>query len=166
MKLARNRMICTWYRNGMSGTEIANKIGTNKRNVYVLLKKWYPIYFNTPYVGKHSDKYRKEFYEELYKKYRQYYMPNIYTTKELAKLMGCTIAQLNKLCELYNLDYQRLKIGKRQRTLCNVPEDFYKRIQKFSENMGFKSIRQFAVCAINEYILQYETEDLVNDTEY
>ena len=165
MEFERNKLICRWYHDGSRICDITERLNTSHASVLAALKRWYPKFYDMPYQGKHSKEYREHFYEELYKKYRLYYVPYAQTRTDIIKLMNCTVAQFNKMCEIYHIDYQRLGTYKTQKTLCNVPVDFYESIVDFAKKYHFKSVRQLAVCAINEYMLKYEEEEIDDDTE-
>ena len=157
MKLARNKQICELYQKGWTGTEIAKHFNLKPNIVFALLKKWYPRVYDRPYIGHNTTEYKEAYYKKLYEKYKQVYKPFLYTHGELAELMDCSVPHLIKLIDMYNLNHIRLQTFKHYKSLCNVPDVFLEEIKTFCDKNGFASVRQLAVRAINEYILQHST---------
>ena len=63
----------------------------------------------------------------------------------------------------YNITHQRLKTYDSQKTLCNVSEEFYDEVSKFVKENNFKSVRELAVNAIQDFILFYNLKNEDNE---
>ena len=161
MKTERNKIICDWYHSGATVSEISRRTNMQRGDVYNLLKTWYPRFYKTQFVGANS----KEYYAELHKKYLEIYEPFVYRISEIARLCDCSIARLNKMFELYGIQHRRMQTYKHQKTLCNVPGEYYDEIKDYAKKYKFKSVRQLAVCALNEYMLVHEEDYLMKKWE-
>lgn len=154
MDIKKGKAICKLYKQGQSVTEIAKSIGTDHSVIVAYLKRYFPRIYNEEYVP-FAEK-RKKRLEELYKKYKMVYVRGAYTRTEICYMLDCTTLELEAMFRKFKLDYQWLKTNNSQVTLCNVPKEFKDDVMKFANEFGFRSARDVAVVAINEFMLWYQ----------
>lgn len=154
MDIKKGKAICKLYKQGQSVTEIAKSIGTDHSVVVAYLKRYYPRIYDEEYVP-FSEKRRKRLVE-LYYEYKKVYVRGAYTRTEMCEMLDCTTLELEAMFRKFKLKNQWLKTYNGQVTLCNVPKEFKDDVMKFANEFGFRSARDVAVVAINEFMLWYQ----------
>ena len=154
MDIKKGKAICKLYKQGQSVTEIAKSIGTKYSVIVSYLKRYYPRVYGEDYVP-FSEKRRKRLVE-LYCEYKKVYVRGAYTRTEMCEILNCTTLELEAMFRKFKLKNQWLKTYNGQVTLCNVPKEFKDDVMKFANEFGFRSARDVAVVAINEFMLWYQ----------
>ena len=156
VKVERNKLICDLYHNGKTVREISELIKLRKSVVMVILQRDYEKFYEDAFVTPH-DKFLLRV-EELKNKFLEIYQPFIYSRADISKKLKCTETQLEYMLNKYNLEFLRLKTYKSQKTLCNVPDEFFDELKEWCIKHN-TSIRKVTVTAINEYILKEEMKN-------
>ena len=92
--------------------------------------------------------------QEIHKRYQDVYVQGLFTRAQLCEIINCNVNELEAMLKKYNLHHQWLQTYDGQQTLCNVSKEFKQSINEFVEEFGYKSVREVAVEAINEFMLQ------------
>ena len=157
MKFDKAKIICEAYHNGRAVTQISKTFGYDRNSVIGYLERYFERYYGEPY--KPFSEKRAEFLEELYKKYQGVYIKGLYSRRTLCEMLNCTPLELEAMFKKYNIKNQWLQTYKDQRTLCNVPKEFYNSLEEFVKKYGYKSIREVTMLAVNEFMLQQELRE-------
>lgn len=143
------REICRLYHNGSTLTTIARIMG-HKTNV---IANYLNRYYNKIYGEEWKRKQRVYDDKEVYEKFKEIYMPKLYTRKEICEKIGCSIYELEHMFEKYKISKPRLNTYKNQKTLANVPEEVFNDVKKYAEEHNM-TIRGLVMLAINEFMLR------------
>lgn len=157
MNIELGKSVCDLYRQGLSLTEVAKKLGITHAQVRSYLKTYYKKIYDedyVPYVKRHA-----KALSELYQKYQDIYVPGVYTRKTLCKALDCDVHQLEAMLRRYRLKNQWLKTYAGQVTLCNISKEFRNSVSEFAKAHGFKSVREFTVFAVNEMMLYLQDKE-------
>lgn len=153
MDIRKAKQICKLYKQGLSATQIARIFNLDHSVIITYLKRWYPRIYDEKYIPFAEKK--AKYLQEIYDKYKLIYRKGVYTRTEMAEHLGCTTQDLEAMFRKFDLKNQWLKTYNGQVTLCNVPKEFKDDVMEFAEEFGFRSARDVAVNAINEFILYY-----------
>ena len=154
MKIEKGKEICRLYKEGLSTTQIGKIFDTDHSVIVTYLKRYYPRVYGEDYVP-FAEK-RKKRLLELYVEYKKLYIQGAYTRTQMCTKLGCTTLELEAMFRKFKLKNQWLKTYNGQVTLCNVPKEFKDDVMKFANEYGFRSAREVAVKAINEFMLWYQ----------
>ena len=152
-KEERNKLICDLYHDGKTIREISEIIKLKKAPLMTILKRDYNLYYTDAFISP-SEKIKIKS-EKLKEEFLKIYQPFRYSRAEICRKLNCKESQFEHMLNMYNLTHLRLKTYKSQKTLCNVPDEFFNEIKEYCNKHGM-SVRKLAVTAINEYILKNE----------
>lgn len=151
-KVDKAKIICESYRNGMTLSQIAKAFGHDTSVITAYLKRYFEYFYGEPYMP-FAQKRQKRL-AEIYEQYKEIYAQGLYSRTQICELLDCSLWEFECMLSEYKLNNQWLKTYHRQKTLCNVPEEFYKSVSEFAKENGYKSVRAVATQAINEFMLQ------------
>lgn len=157
----KSKICCYMYKEGMSINNISKGMNIPYKQVEQYLKTSYKYFFDEAFESSREKLYKK--LKEIYDKYTDIYIPFFYTRKQISELINCSTIELEKMFTHYNITHQRLKTYDSQKTLCNVSEEFYDEVSKFVKENNFKSVRELAVNAIQDFILFYNLKNEDNE---
>ena len=157
MNIERGKSVCELYRQGLTLTEVAKKLGISHSQVEAYLKTYYKKIYDEDFVP--YAKKQAKVLSELYQKYQDIYVPGVYTRKTLCKALGCDVHQLEAMLRRYGLKNQWLKTYAGQVTLCNTSKEFRDSVFEFAKAYHFKSVREFTIFAINEMMLYLKDKE-------
>ena len=155
-KIDKAKLICEAYKNGYTISQIGRAFGHGHCVIENYLKRYYQSF----YGELHKPKSQKisEYLDDLYNRYKEIYVPSLYSREKLCEILGCKVYQLECMFTKYNLTHQWLKTYESQATLCNTSLEFREAVKDFAKKYGYRSVRAVAVRAINEFMLQHELE--------
>ena len=122
VNIDKAKTICFLYKSGNSVTTISKAFELDYCNVVQYLKRYFEYFYNEPYVSSKDVMYEK--YKKLYEKYKDVYTPGGYTKQQLCKILNCKTIELDSMRRYFGLKNQWHQVYNRQRTLCNVSNEF------------------------------------------
>jgi hypothetical protein len=139
------------FEQGFGPQKICNSTGLARSTVYSWLRKYYPDYAQI------SEK-RKQRIGDLYSKYKEIYIPFVFSKEDICKELNCKIEELECMFRMYNVSHQRLQAYHGQVTLCNVAGSFRKRIEDVvnKSNGKYRSVRDYCVSNLSLALLNEE----------
>lgn len=152
----RIKTICVLYQQGISMSAIARQLNHPRCTIERVLSHHYFSVTGEEFLLYHDK--RKLKLAALKTAFENIYVPFKYSRAELCRQLSCSEMELESMLQLYNLSHLRLQTYKHQRTLCNVPDEFYADVKKFADKNHI-SVRDVACRAINNYILIKEKCD-------
>ena len=151
-KLDKAKAICTAYKNGLTVAQIARAFDNEYDNILGYLRRYFEHFYGEPFVS-YSEK-KKDRIAKIYEDYKSVYVKGLFTRTQLCKILDCNVNELESMFRKYKIKNQWLKTYESQITLCNTSLEFRESIKEFAEKYGYKSVREVAVQAINEFMLQ------------
>lgn len=151
-KIDKAKVICLAYKNGTTIKQIASAFNQDQNLIKGYLERYFEKFYGEPF--RPYAELRALRLEEIYKKYKQVYVRGLFTRRQMCEICQCSVMELEAMIRKYRLHHQWLKTYDSQVSLCNTSNEFREAIKEFAENNGYKSVRDVAVCAINEFMLQ------------
>ena len=153
LSISEKQTICDMYHNGSSVVEITKTAKHARSTVYACLRKCYSSFYGKPF---HPTRLQieKRLYD-LFISYSAIYKPFVYSREDICEQLKCSIHELESMFHKYKFRHHRLRTYAGQVTLCNTSKMFRDSVSEFAKANGFKSVREVATLAINEYMLYH-----------
>lgn len=150
-KIDKAKAICESYKAGNTISQIAKAFNLPHYQITNYLRNYFEMFYGKPFLSYHERK--NERLKELYEEYNKIYVQKLYTRAQICRILKCNVNELEAMFKQYNLHNQWLQTYKEQVSLANVSKEFMKSIKDFIKKYKYKSVRDLAMQAINEFML-------------